>query len=206
MRAILSPNGPLALEPHPEHPLVAIARPWTGEATESIFQTLMDGISWTDGGYEVAGRRFALPRLQCWFADPGVVYRYADQLQNSCVWTPPLAALRDIVEGLTGRHFNAVLANLYRNGEDRVAWHADDEDDLGPAPEIASLNFGATRRFHWRPKAGVVGEAGSVALPAGTLLLMAAPFQRDWQHAVLPETEVSGPRLNLTFRRVFPPG
>jgi len=186
------------------HPLITLAQPFSAAEADAIFATLMADIPWTDGGYEVAGRRFALPRLQCWFADAGVIYRYADQLQNSRDWLPLLASLRERVEAQTGRRFNAVLANLYRNGDDRVAWHADDEDDLGPAPEIASLNFGATRRFHWRPKTGVVGTPGSVALPAGALLLMTAPFQRDWEHAVPPEPGVSGARLNLTFRRVYP--
>jgi len=186
------------------HPLISLARPWARPEADAIFEALMAAIPWTDGGYEVAGRRFALPRLQCWFADSGVIYRYADQLQNSRDWLPALAALRERVEGVTGRRFNAVLANLYRHGGDHVAWHADDENDLGPAPEIASLNFGATRCFHWRPKAGVAGAPGSVALPTGTLLLMKAPFQRDWEHAVLPDPELSAARLNLTFRRVYP--
>lgn len=199
---IALPDGPTRLVDLAANPLLALARPWSAPLAAQLLAELMARIPWTDGHYTVAGRRFALPRLQCWFADPGVAYRYADQLENSRPWTADLAALRTWVETATGATFNAVLANLYRDGADRVAWHADDDDDLGPMPVIASLSLGATRRFHWRPRPGVAGAPGSLALSPGTLLLMKAPFQRDWQHAVLPEPTIGAPRLNLTFRQV----
>lgn len=192
------------MTPLPAHPLLAATLLHPEAEAQRLFAQLCAETPWNDGGYSAAGRRFRLPRLQCWFSDPGIEYRYAQNLFNSHPWTPALGALRELVEAHTGERFNAVLANLYRDGSDAVGWHADDEDDLGPAPHIASLSLGATRRFHWRPKPGVVGEADSLALPAGTLLLMRAPFQQDWEHAVLAEPEVAGARLNLTFRLVRP--
>ncbi|TDN46790.1 alkylated DNA repair dioxygenase AlkB [Azoarcus indigens] len=201
MLAAMTP-APLIL-PAP-HPLLNCWRLLDAAAAEQLFHALCAGIPWTDGSYLAAGRRFRLPRQQAWFSDAGIDYRYAQNLLNSHGWTPPLAALREQVAQLTGHRFNAVLANLYRDGEDHVGWHADDEADLGPAPVIASLSLGATRAFHWRPKPGVAGAAASLPLEAGTLLLMRAPFQQQWEHAVPAEPDIAGARLNLTFRRVFP--
>lgn len=191
------------LSAHVSQPLLGYARLWDGAGADELFQWLHQHIPWSDGHYQVAGRRMALSRCQCWFSDPGVAYRYQDQLQNAHPWSPLLDELRHVVEAVTGRRFNAVLANLYRNGEDRVSWHADDDDDLGPMTEIASLSFGATRHFCWRPKPGVSGAPDRLAVPGGTLLFMHAPFQRDWEHAVPPETGVASPRVNLTFRQVL---
>lgn len=198
-----APDAGAGLQAHATQPLVAAARLWAPDAAARIFERLSSDIPWSDGHYQVAGRRMALSRCQCWFSDPGVSYRYHAQLQNARGLSPLLEALRQVVQAATGRRFNAVLANLYRDGEDRVAWHADDDPDLGALTEIASLSFGATRHFDWRPKAGIAGEAARMPLPSGTLLFMRAPFQRDWEHAVLPEPDVRTPRINLTFRQVL---
>ncbi|WP_227816000.1 alpha-ketoglutarate-dependent dioxygenase AlkB family protein [Nitrogeniibacter aestuarii] len=197
------PDPGVRLQPHVSQPLLGCARLWDAASADRIFEALYKSIPWSDGGYQVAGRRMALSRCQCWFSDPGVAYRYHDQLQNAHAWTPLLDELRAVVEAATGRRFNAVLANLYRDGEDRVSWHADDDDDLGPMAEIASLSVGAPRHFCWRPKPGTPGVPGRLPVPGGMLLFMQAPFQRDWEHAVLPESGVESPRVNLTFRQVL---
>ncbi|NMG46547.1 alpha-ketoglutarate-dependent dioxygenase AlkB [Azoarcus communis] len=203
MSATRPPASP-PLQPVPGQPLLACASVLDPAAAQALFDVLLAETPWTEGHYIAAGRRFALPRLQCWFADAGVEYRYAQQLLNSHAWTPRLQALRSSVEACCGVSFNAVLANLYRDGDDHVSWHADDEDDLGPAPHIASLSLGATRYFHWRPKPGTPGDAGRLPLPPGLLLLMRAPFQQHWEHAIPTAPSVSGARLNLTFRQVIP--
>lgn len=181
-------------------PLLRIGRLFDETEAGQLFHRLLTETPWNDGYYLAAGRRFALPRLQAWYADPGIDYRYADNLHNSHTWTPTLQALREQVQHLSGLRFNAVLLNLYRDGRDAVGWHADDEPDLGPAPAIASLSLGATRSFSVRPRPR--GEAVHVPLPAGTLLVMDPPFQQTWEHAVLANPLVMSPRLNLTFRRV----
>lgn len=187
------------------HPLLDVRRLCDAAEADALFRALCAETPWNDGSYSAAGRRFSLPRLQAWFSDPGAAYRYAGNLHNSHPWTPRLSELRERIAALTGIRFNAVLANLYRDGNDHVGWHADDEADLGPAPQIASLSLGATRAFHWRPKPSTTGDAGQLALPAGTLLLMRAPFQQGWEHAVPAEPAVGAPRLNLTFRLVLQP-
>lgn len=181
-------------------PLLRIGHLFDEAQADQLFHQLLAETPWNDGYYLAAGRRFALPRLQAWYADPGIDYRYADNLHNSHAWTPTLIALREQIERVSGLSFNAVLLNLYRNGQDAVGWHADDEPDLGPSPAIASLSLGATRSFSVRPRPR--GEAVHVPLPAGTLLVMDPPFQQTWEHAVLANPLVMSPRLNLTFRRV----
>jgi alkylated DNA repair dioxygenase AlkB len=160
-------------------------------------------IPWNDGSYEAFGRQFRLPRLQAWFSNPGVAYRYASHLQNSHPWSPTLLVLLRQVEAACGHSFNAVLANCYRDGQDSVGWHADDEPDLGVAPVIASMSLGATRAFSWRPRL-TPDAVCSLDLAAGTLLVMEAPFQRDYEHAVLQDARIGAARINLTFRLVEP--
>ncbi|MBR0568523.1 alpha-ketoglutarate-dependent dioxygenase AlkB [Azoarcus sp. L1K30] len=186
------------------HPLIDVHTLLSAAEAAELLDTLYTEILWNDGAFVAAGRRFQLPRLQAWFSDRGIDYRYAANLLNSHPWTPVLDGLRQRVEEITGARFNAVLANLYRDGRDSVGWHADDEDDLGPAPLIASLSLGAVRQFHWRPKPGQPGASGHLALAPGTLLLMRPPFQQHWEHAVPADAGVGDMRLNLTFRLVHP--
>jgi alkylated DNA repair dioxygenase AlkB len=195
----------VTLTPHPDLPLVATMRLLDETAAADLCHRVLAETPWNDGSYLAGGRRFQLPRLQTWFSDPGVAYRYADNLLNSHPWTPILLDLKQQVEALCNTTFNAVLVNLYRDGQDAVGWHADDEPDLGPAPIIASLSLGAVRRFSLRPKTDPSAAPLSIPLPAGTLLLMSPPLQRDWEHAVLAEADVTEPRINLTFRRVLAP-
>lgn len=166
-----------------------------------LLATLIDAVHWqTD--YLAFGRRFDVPRLQAWYADPGVHYRYANNLLARRDWIEPLDNLRRDVVHATGHGFNAVLVTYYRDGDDHVTWHADDEPELGDAPLIASLSLGATRRLEFKPKDG--GAVDGIAQHDGDLLLMQPAFQHHWLHRVAPEPKVTGPRINLTFRRVQP--
>ena len=103
------------------------------------------------------------------------------------------------VNDATGLNFSSVVLNLYRDGQDSVAWHRDNESVLGKNPVIASINFGATRLFklrHFTDKKMVK----NFELTAGSFLLMAGETQHKWEHAV-PKTKLkTGPRINLTFR------
>ncbi|MBL6987407.1 MAG: alpha-ketoglutarate-dependent dioxygenase AlkB, partial [Methylobacter sp.] len=108
-----------------------------------IYRLLRYEHQWPDNRYIVAGRQFILPRLQTWHADPGIRYSYSNNLLQTRAWTPLLTDLRTQIESRLNFSFNSVLANLYRNGEDYVGWHADNEPELGEQPFIASLTFGA---------------------------------------------------------------
>jgi alkylated DNA repair dioxygenase AlkB len=115
-------------------------------------------------------------------------------------WTPQLQLLKTICEEKAGRSFNSLLLNLYRNGEDKVSWHSDDEPELGSEPCIASLSFGAVRRFKFRHRDSK--EVVDCSLTPGSLVVMSGLSQSKWEHEVPKELRVKEPRINLTFRSV----
>jgi len=170
--------------------------------SERIYRCLLNEHQWPDNRYIVAGRQFILPRLQTWHADPGIRYSYSSNLLQTRLWTPLLSGIRVQVESYLNVSFNSVLVNLYRNGDDHVGWHADNEQELGDQPFIASLTFGAERRFAFRHKK--TSEQGSVSLRSGTLLIMQPAFQHHWLHSLPIDQNVAEGRINLTFRKVVP--
>lgn len=167
--------------------------------SQALLATLIEELSWQHE-YLSCGRRFSVPRLQAWYADEGVHYRYADNMLQSHPWNALLLTIKARVEAQVGCGFNSVLVTYYRDGNDHVTWHADDEPELGETPVIASLSLGAGREFQYRHK--VSAKTGSLPLHDGELLVMYPEFQRLWEHAVPPQPEVCLPRINLTFRRV----
>ena len=166
-----------------------------------VFDALSGAIRWERHRVRIRGREMACPRLSAWQGD--ATYSYSGLTLRPAPWTPAVLEVRRRIEAVTGESFNSVLANLYRNGEDRLGWHADDEPELGPAPVIASASFGASRRFLLRPR-----RRGSASVPIllepGSLLVMRGATQRNWLHSVPPTRRTVGPRINLTFRRILP--
>jgi alkylated DNA repair dioxygenase AlkB len=144
-----------------------------------------------------------MPRLTAWYADPGAAYTYSGLRNDPLPWTPELAELRDAVAARLDHRFNSVLLNRYRSGDDGVSWHSDDERELGGEPLIASLSFGATRRFLLRDRS-TRKLAASLPLEHGSLLVMRGRSQRDFQHCVPKDPRATGERINLTFRTILP--
>jgi alkylated DNA repair dioxygenase AlkB len=155
----------------------------------------------------ICGREIATPRLTSWHGDPHARYRYSGRTFAPSAWTPMLASIRDRLHELLGVQFDGVLANLYRDGNDAMGLHSDDEPELGPdAPHdvlVASVSLGALRRFLLRDKAG--HERIELALGGGDLLVMGGTTQRFYRHSVPRERGVTSPRLNLTFRMLRRP-
>ncbi len=170
-----------------------------GEAS-GLFDALIDALPWENHVVRLFGREHASPRLSCWIGDPGARYRYSGVWREPRPWTAPLIALRGRLRESLGVDFDSVLANLYRDGRDAMGWHADDERELGPAPVIASVSLGSTRRFVLRHRDGAPRLA--LDLPAGSLLLMQAATQANYRHALPRTARPVGPRINLTFRRI----
>ena len=169
---------------------------------ERIYHHLLQEQNWPDNHYIVAGRQFTLPRLQTWHADPGIKYSYSNNLLETRSWTSLLSDIRAKIELCLDFSFNSVLVNWYRNGEDYVGWHADNERELGEQPFIVSLTFGTERLFEFRHKKSL--ESGSLLLRSGTLLIMRPDFQHHWLHSVPIEKNLMAGRINLTFRKVIP--
>lgn len=161
-----------------------------------ILQRLLDETAWKEETIFVWGKEQKQPRLSAWYGD--AAYTYSGRLFRPLPLTPLLRELQDIVERVTARRFNSVLLNCYRNERDSVGMHSDDEPELGPAPAIASLTFGATRTFILKHK--TLPKTLKLDLTDGSLLLMAGPLQRHWKHGINKETKPRGVRVNLTFR------
>ena len=118
-------------------------------------------------------------------------------------WTSNLRSIRQRVIELAGEEFNSVLANLYRDGADKVDWHADDEQVLGLNPVIASVSLGISRKFRMRRKDRSL-ETVDIVLDSGDVLIMRGPTQQLWEHEVPRSKVIKEPRVNLTFRKVMP--
>jgi alkylated DNA repair dioxygenase AlkB len=173
---------------------------WLDPATAStLFGALRDGLPWERHRITVYGRTLDAPRLSCWIGD--AAYTYSGTRFEPHPWPAALAEVRERLEDELDAGFNSVLANLYRDGNDRLGFHRDSEPELGPEPLIASISLGATRRFRLREREGR-GSYG-IDLEHGSLLVMAGATQRNWLHAVPPTARAVGPRINLTFRRVL---
>ena len=183
--------------------LALLGKLYSSEKSASLLASLITNIQWNEDYCVVFGRRFQIPRLQAWYADEGIQYSYSNNLLKNQPWLDTLLGIKHDVEQITGHPFNSVLVTYYRNGDDHVNWHADDEDELGSEPVIASLSLGATREFQFRHKHDDIMD--SVLLYDGDLLLMRPGFQADWEHRVPSEPLITRPRINLTFRTVMPP-
>ncbi|HNN87507.1 MAG TPA: alpha-ketoglutarate-dependent dioxygenase AlkB, partial [Pseudomonadales bacterium] len=141
-------------------------------------------------------------RLTAWYGDEGSRYQYSAVNLHALPWTPTLLNIKQRVEAHSdGITFNSVLLNLYRNGSDGVAWHSDNEAELGPKPIIASVSFGQERPFQLRH----IQDKNlkySLPLPHGSLLIMRGETQRNWLHQIPKSAKAMAPRINLTFRVV----
>lgn len=171
------------------------------EAAE-LFARLRDELAWEQSRIKIFGRSHLIPRLNAWYADPGLTYTYSRKTFEPNAWTDTLMDVRRRVEATTGHTFNSVLANLYRDGQDSNGWHSDDEPELGRNPVIASVSLGGERKFHLKHKRRKELDTVKLVLDPGSLLLMTGATQHNWKHQV-PKTKRSvQPRINLTFRTI----
>jgi len=150
----------------------------------------------------IMGRTVAQPRLTAWIGDPDAVYTYSGVQNVPVPWPEPLRELRELVAVAAGAEFNSVLCNLYRDGHDSMGMHSDSERELGPNPRIASLSFGAVRRFQLRHRRNKAARL-DLDLPDGSLLIMSGSVQHHYRHAVPKQPAIDAPRINLTFRNVL---
>ena len=158
-------------------------------------------IEWTQNEIVLFGTKHLEPRETAWFGNPGVNYKYSGIEHKAKPWFPLLEDIRTQVQIASGVIFNSVLVNRYRDENDSVAWHADDEPELGESPFIASLSLGSSRPFQVKPKNGD-GKAISIELMHGDLLTMSAETQSKCLHQIPKTSKTITERINLTFRNV----
>lgn len=182
---------------------------WLSRPQASVLMgELRAQVPWQQPTVQVYGKAHKIPRMQAWFGDEGAVMRYSGSEFRPSPWLPVLVSLKEKVEKSCAHRFNSVLVNLYRDGNDSVGWHADDEFELGERPYIASLSLGEGRVFSLKPKESRLGRSVSpqrILLQHGDLLTMSGCTQENWLHAVLKAPRAQGVRLNLTFRYIVNP-
>jgi alkylated DNA repair dioxygenase AlkB len=163
-------------------------------------QELLTTVPWSSQTITMFGKQYVEPRRTAWFGDDGASYTYSGITMTPLAWTPLLTSLCKICEEHSGGSFNSVLLNLYRDGNDKMGWHADDEPELGVEPVIASLSLGVTRRFRFRHR--TTKEIVECELATGSLVVMSGLSQKYWVHEVPRQKRITDPRINLTFRKI----
>ncbi|WP_313218518.1 alpha-ketoglutarate-dependent dioxygenase AlkB [Stenotrophomonas sp.] len=170
---------------------------------DALQRQLREDVPWEVHRIRLFGRQVDSPRLSCWMGDPAARYRYSGTDFVPVPWHAALLPLRERLAALCGTAFNSVLLNRYRDGDDGMGWHSDNEAELGPAPLIASLSLGAERRFLLRRRDDHARKA-EVTLGHGDLLLMGGQTQRHYQHALPKTARPLAERITLTFRWIAP--
>lgn len=194
-------DSPRAL-PLPDAELLFWERFYPEPEADALFGSILDQTEWKQDTLTIFGKSHQLPRLTAWYGDPGASYIYSGITNTPLPWTPMLRAIRDRLREKTGDEFNSVLLNLYRDGDDTVGWHQDNEAQFGKEPVIASLSLGAERHFQMRNKLRKELDRVDIPLTHGSLLLMKGRMQTFWKHRVPRSRRVTGPRINLTFRNI----
>lgn len=166
------------------------------EEADRYYHTLLHSTPWHEYEMPMYDKIVTAPRMIAWYGEQ------EEAGENALPWTPELLELREKVEQETGKNFNAVLLNLYRNGNDSVAWHSDKEHKIGKNPSIASVTFGQTRPFRFRHKLDKSIPQLEIPLHHGTLLLMSGTTNTYWEHHIPKSAKNMLPRINLTFRQV----
>lgn len=175
--------------------LAQLPLPWPNAL---VLARLIAETDWRAETVVVYGKRHLQPRLSAWHGTKA--YRYSGLNLAPAPLSPLLETIRQAVEDATGRRYNSVLLNYYRDGRDSMGMHSDDEPELGPEPAIASVSFGATRPFVLRHKASK--ETSRLPLTDGSLLFMAGNMQAHWMHGINKTAKPLGARVNLTFRNI----
>lgn len=172
-------------------------------SSKRLFVELQEGVNWVQHRIKIFGKSHPCPRLSAWYGDSGSDYAYSGLSLNPIPWSKTLLEIKSVVEERVGTSFNSALLNLYRDGNDSMGWHSDDESELGEQPVIASVSLGDTRRFLLRLRIKSSAQKSvSIDLHSGSLLVMRGNCQKEWKHSVPKTIREVGPRINLTFRRI----
>jgi alkylated DNA repair dioxygenase AlkB len=165
------------------------------------FGLSLQNILWENDEIVIFGKHIVTKRKVAWYGDSNCLYTYSNTTKQALAWTKELSHLKQIVEELAGTKFNSCLLNLYHNGNEGMGWHSDDEDSLGKNNTIASLSFGAERKFLFKHKQ--TKQTVSVVLEHGSLLVMKDATQTNWLHSLSKSNNIIRPRINLTFRTIL---
>jgi alkylated DNA repair dioxygenase AlkB len=168
--------------------------------SDHYYNSLLANIEWKNDEAVIFGKHILTKRMVAWYGDSEFEYTYSNTTKKALLWTTELLELKEIIEKKTGEKFNSCLLNLYHSGEEGMAWHSDGEKDLKKNGAIASVSFGAERKFSFKHKQ--TKETVSLVLEHGSLLVMKDATQQFWLHRLPPSKLITRPRINLTFRSI----
>ncbi len=173
---------------------------FNGEEADFYYQYLFKEIPWKHDEAVIFGKLIETRRKVAWFGEKPFEYTYSGRTKHADIWTPELLNLKKKVEKISGEKFNSCLLNLYHDGSEGMAYHSDGEKDLKKNGAIASVTFGAERKFSFKHKNSK--EKVDIYLENGSLLIMKDETQTFWLHRLPPTKKVLSPRINLTFRTI----
>jgi alkylated DNA repair dioxygenase AlkB len=162
------------------------------------FDLLLQNIQWKNDEANILGKHIVTKRKVAWYGNSDYSYAYSNTTKQALAWTRELSVLKRLVEEITGESFNSCLLNLYHNGNEGLGWHSDDEKSIGKYTPIASLSFGAERKFSFKHKQ--TKQTVSLVLGHGSLLVMKGATQTNWLHSLPKSNRITQARINLTFR------
>ena len=165
---------------------------------DQYLKAFSENIQWKQESMNLYGKEIMFPRLTAWYGDSDKPYSFSGIKLDPNPWSQELLDVKSDIEPLSEVEFNSVLLNKYRDGNDSISWHTDAEKELGQNPIIASVNFGAERKFQLRHISS--RERIDIVLKHGSLLIMKGELQHFWQHQVPKTKKVLTERINLTFR------
>ena len=168
--------------------------------SDDYLEDLLDKVEWKNDEVITFGKKIITKRKTAWYGDKPFKYTYSNTTKQALSWIDELLELKSIVEKISGETFNSCLLNLYHNGSEGMTWHSDAEKDLKKNAAIASLSFGAERKFSFKHKGSK--ETISLILQHGSLLIMKGETQNHWLHCLPKTTKTNLPRINLTFRMI----
>jgi alkylated DNA repair dioxygenase AlkB len=172
----------------------------TFDEANRFFHSLLQNIPWKNDEAVVFGKHIVTKRKTAWYGDSNYLYIYSNSAKQALPWTRELMNIRQIIENISNTKFNSCLLNLYHNGNEGLGWHSDDEKSIQENSTIASVSFGAERRFSFKHKQSQ--KTISLLLEHGSLLLMKEGTQKNWLHSLPKSKKIIQPRINLTFRRM----
>jgi alkylated DNA repair dioxygenase AlkB len=174
-----------------------------GRPHDTVLRQLIADVPWRREKILVWGKMYSQPRLVAWYGDRDSYYTYSGITLTPLPWTDLLLDIRRRVESASGETYNSVLLNYYRDNRDSMGFHSDDEPELGQRPAIASLSLGEERTLILKHKINRSAKPVRLKLEDRSLLLMKGATQQYWKHGIAKEARPCGPRVNLTFRRIY---
>ncbi len=172
------------------------------ESADNLYEVLLKNLAWEQHYIKLFGKTIAQPRLSALYASNDKSYTYSGLKLNPEPFTAELKKLNSLLQHLTGQEFTHCLVNLYRNGNDSMGWHSDNERELGKDPLIASISLGALRNFQLKHIKNPELKY-NIYLEHGSLLLMQCKTQEFWKHQLPKSKKELSPRINLTFRTIL---